>query len=115
MGLDFIQLRAKPYRKRWDNGRKALATADLFTRETSCAGRSAPFDLDGGAALHEGDTVVVEAQGTSLIARQCLAQVGRIDNPPAELWRAVLDSCGIAKGTIEHVHNFARVAEISLC
>jgi hypothetical protein len=115
MGLDFIQLRAKPYRKRWDNGRKALATADLFTRETSCAARSVPFDLDKDAALCVGDTVVVEAQGTSLIARQRLAQVGRIDNPPAELWRAVKESCGIAKGTIEHLHGLARVAEISLC
>lgn len=66
------------------------------------------------AQLHEGEIVTVEAEGAALVARQSLSEVARIEQPPAELLRAVQESCGVAKGTIEHVHGMARVAEISL-
>jgi len=62
-----------------------------------------------------GDTVTVEAEEPALVARQRLTEVARIVNPPSELLHAVQDSCGVAKGIIDQVHNIAGVAEISLC
>lgn len=115
MGVEFIRKAAKPFKKHWDKSRRDLATADLFTRQPACAGRSAPFDLQQNVTLHVGDTVMVEAQGATLVARLSLTLVGRTDNPPTTLLRAVQDSCGIAKGTIEHIHSLAQVAEITLC
>jgi len=117
MGAEFIRRAAKTFVKRWDNGRRMLGTADLFTREPEpgCAATSAPFDLAGSADLHPGDTVTVEKAGECLVARSGLSEVARSAHPPAELLRAVDRSCGIAKGTVENIHTIAGVAEISLC
>ena len=92
-----------------------LGTADLFTRQPSTAAASAPFDLGGSSEIHPGDRVTVEKLGDCLIARNGLSEVGRNLRPPAELLRAVDQSCGVAKGTVEIVHSVAGVAEISLC
>ena len=115
MGIEFIRKAAKPFRRLWDEGRKALGTAGLFTEQPTPEGRSAPFDLAPDASLNVGDVVVVEAEGESLIARQRLHEVARIINPPAELLQAVQQSSGVAKGTIDQVHMLSRVAEISVC
>jgi hypothetical protein len=115
MGAEFIQRAAKTFVKRWDNGRKMLGTADLFTKELGCAAHSAPFDLIQNADLHVGDTVTVEKEGEALVARSRLSEVARTTHPPPDLLRAVDSSCGIAKGTIESVYAIAGVAEISLC
>lgn len=115
MGAEFIRRAAKSFIKRWDEGRRALGTADLFTREPSYAARSAPFDVAPNTSVQAGDTVIVEKEGAALVARHGLSEVARTDHPPAELLRAVENSCGIAKGTIEQIHNLAHVAEISLC
>jgi hypothetical protein len=115
MGADFIRKAAKSHKKRWDEGRKELRTADLFTREPTYVPRTVPFELTAVVELSIGDIVIVEAQGARLIARQRLSEVARAENPPRELLLAVQQSCGVAKGTIEQVHGVARVAEISLC
>lgn len=57
----------------------------------------------------------VEKEGDALVARNRLSEVARIAHPPVDLLNAVDRSCGVAKGTIEHVYDAARVAEISLC
>jgi hypothetical protein len=115
MGAEFIRHAAKSFTKRWDHGRRMLGTADLFTIQPTSAAASAPFELGRGAELHPGDHVTVEKAGDCLVARSGLSEVGRNPNPPAELLRAVEQSCGIAKGTVDIVHGAAAVAEISLC
>ena len=115
MGIEFVRHKAKPYRRRWDIGRRDLGTADLFTQEPTCVARMLPFDLSQSADVHVGDAVTVEINGAALIARVRLHEVARSENPPREILSAVQDSCGIAKGMIEQVHGLARVAEISLC
>jgi hypothetical protein len=115
MGAEFIRRAAKTFVKRWDQGRKMLGTADLFTNEPDCAATSAPFDLAQNADLHAGETVTVEKEGEALVARHGLSEVARLVHPPSHLLQALDRSCGIAKGTVENVHVVARVAEISLC
>jgi hypothetical protein len=115
MGVEFIQRAAPTFKKSWDRGRKALGTADLFTRTPDMAGCSAAFVIANNARLSPGECVVVESEGSDLIARRGLAEVARADAPPAQLLRAVEDSCGVAKGTVEQIHEVAGMAEISLC
>lgn len=115
MGAEFVRQAARSFKKRWDHGRRMLGTADLFTQQPTSAAASAPFDLGRGADLHPGDHVTVEKSGDCLVARSGLSEVGRNPRPPAELLRAVEQSCGIAKGTVETIHSVAGVAEISLC
>ncbi len=115
MGVEFIRRVAKSFKRSWDEARRQLGTADLFTREPSCVARSAPFEIANGAAVQAGDSVTVEKEGAALIARHRLMEVARTNCPPTDLLRAVEESCGVAKGTIEQVHNLAQVVEISLC
>ncbi|MFN7541667.1 MAG: hypothetical protein ACK5TN_02575 [Acidobacteriota bacterium] len=115
MGAEFIRNATKSFKKRWDYGRIRLATADLFTVQPTPAATCAPFDVFDGIDLHQGDRLTVERSGDQLIARNGLSVVARNPRPPAELLRAVDDSCGIALGTVETMHSIAKVAEISLC
>jgi len=115
MGLDFIRRAAKTFEKKWDEGRKELGTSDLFTREPSCVGRSAPFEIAQNVELVVGEIVTIEKDGSALIARQRLAEVARSTSPPPDLVRAVEESCGVAKGTIEQLHSLSGVVEIFVC
>jgi hypothetical protein len=115
MGADFVQKAAKGFEKSWDRGRAALCTADLFTQMPSRAARTAAAEMLGDVALLPGDHVTVEKSGEILVARKGLTLVAHLNSPSAELVGAVDASCGIAKGTIEQVHELARVVEISLC
>jgi len=115
MGVDFIRRAAKTLKKSWDKSRVELGTADLFTREPSPLARTAPFEVAQNTTVCAGDLVTVETEGTALVARQSLTEVARTKDPPSELYRAVKDSCGLAKGEIRQVHNLAGVAEIALC
>jgi hypothetical protein len=117
MGVDFIKRAAKTFKKSWDEGRKELGTSKLFTREPQCVGRSAPFELAPNASLAVGDAVTVELAkvGSALIARRGLAEMAHADAPPPELIRALQDSCGIGKGTVEQFHGLSGVVEILIC
>ena len=113
--MDFIEKATPSFKKSWDRARVALGTADLFTRTPECVPRTAAADIVDGANLEVGERVIVETQGTELIARRGSGDVARFANPPPELLHAVTASCGIAKGTVEEIHRIAGVAEISLC
>lgn len=115
MGTDFVERATATFKKSWDKGRVAFETADLFTQQPSCAARTAAADLVGKANLQVGDRLTVEADGGALVARRGLTEVARFTNPSAELVNAVETSCGVAKGTVEQVHELAGVVEISLC
>lgn len=115
MGADFIQKAAKGFKRRWDRGRLQLATADLFTREPSCAARTIAGDIVGDVLFEPGERLTVELSGHGLLGRRGLTPVLRFDDPPGEILRAVQDSCGVATGRIEQVHEVARVAEVSIC
>lgn len=115
MGADFVEKAAPTFKKSWDKGRLRLATADLFTRQANCEDRTFAADLRDGSRLVNGETVTVEKEATSLVVRVGHTEVARQDSPPPALLAAVEQSCGIAKGTVEIVHDTARVAEISLC
>jgi hypothetical protein len=115
MGADFIERAAKSFEKSWDRARVELATADLFTQKPSGAKYTAAANIVGSAQLRVGDHLTVEPQDGGLVALRGNLEVARFPNPPAELLKAVEDSCGIAKGVVEQVHDIASVAEISLC
>jgi hypothetical protein len=115
MGADFIEKATPSFKKSWDRARVALATADLFTREPICAARSAAAEIVNCAKLRVGDRLTVEPQGETLVALRGNTEVARFTKPSAELVKAVNDSCGMAKGVVEQVHDLAGVAEISLC
>jgi hypothetical protein len=115
MGSDFIEKVAPACKKSWDRARLRLATAGLFTDEPSCAPRTIAGDIVGDEKVALGEGLTVETEGRRLVARRGLTEVVRFNNPPPEVMRAVEQSCGVASGRVEEVHELARVVEISLC
>lgn len=115
MGADFVEKATPTFKKSWDRARLALATADLFTNAPSSAARTAAAEIIGNARLEVGDRLTVDCDDGVLVARRGNNDVARFANPPPDLVQAVADSCGEAKGTVEQVHELARMAEISLC
>jgi len=115
MGADFVDKATPSFTKSWDRARVALATADLFTRAPSCAARIAAAEIVDNAKLRIGERLTVERDGDGLVALRGAVEVARFSNPSVELMKAVVESCGVAKGVVEQVHDLARVAEISLC
>ena len=107
---------APSFKKSWDRGRISFATADLFTQSPSRAARLVKGDIIGEVRLKSGDIVTVERGASgALIAKRGLTEVAYINQPTADVVRAVDASCGVARGTVEQVHDLAAVAEISLC
>lgn len=115
MGADFVEKATPSFKKSWDRARIELATADLFTLTPKCASRTAVADVIGNAQLQTGERLTIETLDGALVARRGNRDVARFTNPAPELVQAVESSCGIAKGTVEQVHELAGVAEISLC
>lgn len=115
MGSDFIEKSTPSFKKSWDRAKVALATADLFTTTPDCNVRAAEAEIIEGASLEVGDQLTIEAQGTRLVARKGNSEVALMPDPPLAIHQAVVDSCGIAKGTVEHIHPIAGVVEVSLC
>lgn len=115
MGADFIERISHSYRKTMDRARARLATSDLLANETACAARTAVADIVAGQSLQAGEQITVEIENGRMVGRRGLTEVARFSSPPPDLVRAIEDSCGVAKGTVEQVHDIAGVAEISLC
>lgn len=115
MGADFVEKATPTFKKSWDRERVLLGTADLFTRQPSCIGRTAAAEVVTTTKLEVGDQLTVEPHGLGLVARRGNAEVAHFVNPPADIIKAVTDSCGIAKGVVEQVHDLAGIVEISLC
>ena len=115
MGVDFIEKATPSFKKSWDRQRVVLSTAGLFTRTPDCVARTVAADVTDNGMLAIGDRLTVETQDGALIVRQGNREVARISDPPQEIRQAVVDSCGIAKGTVQQIHKIAGVLEISLC
>lgn len=115
MGADFIEDATPTFKKSWDRARVSLATADLFTRLPSSAARTAVAELYSPKSVEVREAVIVELNGGELIALKGNTRVARFVKPAPDLVAAVRASCGIAKGTVEQVHEVAGVVEISLC
>lgn len=115
MGADFVQKAAPTFKRTWDKGRLQLSTPDLFTSEASYAARTVAGDLLDNVDLKVGDALTVEMDGYELVARLGLKKILHFKNPSDEILKTVLAACGVAKGRVEQVYGFAKVAEVSLC
>lgn len=115
MGVEFIRKAAPTFKKSWDRHRVSLATPTLLTQQPTCVARIAAADLAHDATLEQGDTVMVQLNGTALIAMRGLSEVAYFTAPSPALVSAVQQSCGVARGTVEQINPISGVVEISIC
>ena len=59
MGADFLQRVGGTLKRSWDQGRVAIATPDLTTRELVSGGRGVAADIVEGARLSPGEHLTV--------------------------------------------------------
>ena len=104
MGLDFITKKAKFFTKMWDGGREALAAPDLLSPEEQWEEQLLLFDVHQGCTLAEGEELLVQVSGQTLVALRGHDAVATAANPPESVMIAVRR----AKGYV-----LARVARFS--
>ena len=115
MGADFLERVKKTIKRSWDRERVALATSDLLTRQPDCAGRSVIGEIIGDARFIAGEKLTVERDAQGLVVRRGLTSVIRIPQASPEVVRGIEESCGVGVGTVEQVHDAARVVELTIC
>ena len=114
MGLDFVRNKTKTFVKSWDRHRVELGTPDLFTKQPDYCGRTATAEVGNSVILCEGDCLTVEIDGQRLVAIRELSQVAHFISPPAELFQAVREGCGVARGVVQQVNVVSGTVEISI-
>lgn len=60
MGLDFITLKAKKFKKLWDGGREALAAPDLLAPQERWEEQLVVFDVYDGCILAGDEELLVD-------------------------------------------------------
>lgn len=115
MGIDFIRQAAKSFHKGLDRRRVELATPTLFTRDPSAAPRTYAADIRPGQCLTAGEKLCVRLDGQRVVATRGLDPIATVASPSDDLVAALSACHGEACGTVEHVHETAGVAEISVC
>lgn len=115
MGLDYIRARTgKPWKKRWNGGLNRLKQPSLLDLTMSEAARTVTVDLNPGASLRAGETLIVESGPTGVTVSDGLRPIGRVPNPSADLSAALANGGGYAEGTLQRVGLFGDTAEVSI-
>ena len=115
MGSEFLKKTKPGYNKHIDAKRAELATPDLFTKAPENGARCAVATVSSGANLSQGDAVIVETNGSDLLARRGNTIIAKFKNPPVDVFSAVNAGGGLAKGTIKQVNTLSKTVEISIC
>src|SRR5260221_479774 len=105
MGVDFLQRVGKTLKRSWDQGRVAMATPDLTTRELVSAGRGITAEIVSDAILSPGEHLTVQLEDGALVARRCLTVVARKDSPSSAIVEVLNQYCNIRPATVSEVHD----------
>ena len=115
MGFDYIRSQTgKPWKKRWEGGLNRLKEPSLLDLTMSEAARTVTVELQPGALLRAGDTLIVESGPTGVTVSGGLRPIGRVPTPPASLSSAIAMGGGYAEGTVQRVGLFGDTAEVSI-
>jgi hypothetical protein len=115
MGLDYIREQTgKPWRKRWNGGLDRLKAPTLLDLTMSEAARTVTVQLNAGARVRAGDTLIVQNTAEGHTVSDGLRSIGQVANPLPEMTTAIRDSGGYAEGVVERVGLFGDTAEISV-
>ena len=114
MGLDFIRQKAKGFKKQWDGGREALGAPDLLSPEEQWEEQLVLFDVDDDFTLTEGEELVVQSGGTSLVALRGQDIVATAVNPTDSVTMAIRRANGYALGRVARFSPVSSTADLAL-
>lgn len=115
MGQDYIRRNTgKPWRKRWKSGVDQIKQPTLLDPKMNDVPYVVTAELDCGAEVSVGDSLIVESEGDDLAVTKGLRRIGRIRHPATECTGAVTDGSGYAEGVVESIGQFSDTVELVL-
>jgi hypothetical protein len=91
-----------------------LKQPTLLNLTISEAARIVTVELQPGASLHPGDTLIVESGPVGVTVSDGPRPIGHIPNPSTDLSAALASRGGYAEGTLQRIGLFGDTAEVSI-
>jgi hypothetical protein len=113
MGLEFITAKARHFRKMYDGGRARLDTADLLISDEAWEDQLVLFDVLNGHAVIEGEELLIQASGPSLIASRDHDAVATATNPPPTVVNAILKAHGYVVARVVRYAPISNTADLA--
>jgi hypothetical protein len=113
MGLDFITRKAKGFTKMWDGGREVLAAPDLLSPEEKWEEQLVLFEVHQGCVLVEGEELLVQISGSTLVALRGHDAVATATNPPASVMIAIRRASGYVLALVARFSAVSRTADLA--
>ena len=113
MGLDFITKKAKGFTKMYDGGRDALAAPDLMSPDEQWDEQLVLFDVHQGCTLNEGEELLVQISGATLVALRTHDAVATAVNPPGSVMIAIRNANGYVLARVARFSAISRTADLA--
>lgn len=113
MGVDFLRSKQKGFAKGWDSERLAISRR-RFGGVAGILANEVVARTIGATNLHEGDDVLVRADGERLSVIVDLAVTAVFLEPTAAVANAVRESGGYARGLIQAVYPSLGLLKVQL-
>ena len=114
MGAEHYLKVGETYRRSWSNGKKDLATPDLFAGQTATTPREILLRPVAGEKLAPTEKYILKSADGQVAAFRGTQLVGRCATPPAPLVNAIERNGAIALGTVNRVHRISGAADVSV-
>lgn len=116
MGLDWIETCAKPWKRKWDQGREALSQPNLFTEQSAETARSFRARMnDITSALPEiGKDLILQTAGQGIDILDGIYVIATAINPPEELVDALISASGCGLGTVIELYPKSATFDVAL-
>ena len=114
MGVDFLKAKQKQFAKGWDLQRLAASQRRLLGNDAGVLANDVVARTIGTNSLHEGDEVLVRADGDRLGVVVDLAPAAIFLEPTPAIVNAVRESGGYARGTIQAAYPTLGLLKVQL-
>src|SRR5688572_6693208 len=113
MGLDFMEQKRGAFRKMYDGGKAALEAPDLLPADEEWEEQHVLFDVHEGTTLAEGEQLVVQVSGTSLVALRGHDVAATAGNPPESVVTAIRRAKGYVLARVARFSGVSRTADLA--
>lgn len=113
MGVDFIEQKKQGFRKMFDGGKSALVEPDLLPSDQEWEEQHVLFEVHDGCTLAEGEQLVVQISGSTLIAMRGNDIVATAGSPPESVVTAMRRAHGYVVARVTRFSAVSRTADLA--
>jgi hypothetical protein len=112
VGLEFIFNKKTAFRKMWNRGVEVMTASDLLPSQQVWEEQHVLFDVRDGCVIHEGDELLVQAVGDTLVAEDRTGIVAVALKPPAAVVAAIRRAHSFTLARVARVSEISRTADL---